>query len=173
MDDLEGGEEAMDDLEAGEEDLETDIEDEAPAEDEVELDVTDLVQNTEEAQETASATSQKVDHLMGMLDNLEGKLDSMDGITSKIDNLENELEKRAPTPEEKIEMRSLDSYPYNLKLTDFWAEKDGQYDVMGMNGENDEPEEYTLTQKDVEEEYNESEIRSSFADDNPYEEEDF
>jgi len=178
----EGGEEGMDDLEAGDEELDADVDvdvdagaedfaDEAPAEDEVELDVTDLVQGTEEAKQVANDTSQKVDQLMGMLDNLEGKLDSMDGITNKIDNLENELEKRAPTPEEKIEMRSLDSFPYNLKLTDFWAEKDGQYDVMGVNDKEEEPEEYTLTSKDVDDEYNEAMVRSSFSDDNPYEEE--
>ena len=42
----------------------------------------------------------------------------MRAISAKIDSLENELEKRAPTPTEKIEMRSLDSYPYNIKLSD-------------------------------------------------------
>lgn len=173
----EDGEE-IDDLEAGDDEIDADVDpeafgDEEPSEDEVELDVTDLVQGTEAAKDTANMANQKIDQLMGMVDSLEGKLDSMDGITNKIDNLENELEKRAPTPEEKIEMRSLDSYPYNLKLTDFWAEKDGQYDVMGVNDENGEEDEYTLTQKDIEGDYNESSIRSTFDDDNPYEEEEF
>lgn len=158
-----GDEEGLDDL--GGEDLE-------PAEDEVELDVTELVQGTEEAKASADMANQKLDNLMGMLDNLEGKLNSMDGITSKIDNLENELEKRAPTPEEKIEMRSLDSYPYNLKLTDFWSEKEGQYDVMNTDDEA-KPEEYTLTHDDVNDDYNESLVKNTFDEDNEYEEEDF
>ena len=59
-----------------------------------------------------------------------------------------------------------------MKLTDFWAEKDGQYDVMGVNDEEAKPKEYTLTHDDVEGEYNEASIRNSFDDDNPYEEED-
>lgn len=178
-----GGEDDLGDLEAGDEELGDEeglegFEDEEavdmePAEDEVELDVTELVQGAEEAKQSADMANQKIDQLMGMLDNLDSKLDSMDGITAKIDNLENELEKRAPTPEEKIEMRSLDSYPYNLKLTDFWAEKDGQYDVMGVNDEEAEPKEYTLTQQDVEDEYNEASVKDSFDLDNEYEEEEF
>ena len=35
----------------------------------------------------------------------------------------------------------MDSFPYSIKLTDYWRDKEG-YDV---NGEEDE--EYTLTQK--------------------------
>lgn len=145
-----------------------------PVEDEVELDVTELVQGTEEAKASADMANKKLDSLMGMLDTLDGKLNSMDGITAKIDNLENELEKRAPTPEEKIEMRSLDSYPYNLKLTDFWAEKEGQYDVMDVNGKKkeEEPKVYSLTQDEVNSDYNESSVKTSFNDTNEFEEED-
>jgi hypothetical protein len=58
---------------------------------------------------------------MNMVDSMTNQLKSMEAISNKIDGLEKELEKRAPTPEEKIEMRSLSSYPYNLKLTDFWS----------------------------------------------------
>jgi len=147
---------------------------EEPAEDEVELDVTELVQSSEEAKQSADMANQKLDQLMGALDNLDNKMASMDGITAKIDNLENELEKRAPTPDEKLEMRSLDSYPYNLKLTDFWSEKEGQYDVMGVNDDNEEaePKEYTLTQDDINDDYNESSVRGTFNDDDEYDEED-
>lgn len=145
----------------------------APTEDEVELDVTQLVQGTEEAKASADMANQKLDGLMGALDALENKLNSMQSITAKIDDLENQLEKRIPTPEEKLEMRSLSSYPYNLKLTDFWAEKGGIYDVMGNNEDESEPKEYVLTQQDVEDDYSESQIRDSFVDDNPYEEEEY
>lgn len=169
-----GGLEVGDELD-GEEGLEDlgGAEDMAPAEDEVELDITQLVQGTEDAKQSADMANQKIDQLMGMLDNLEGKLDSMDGITNKIDDLENELEKRVPTPEEKLEMRSMSSYPYNLKLTDFWAQKDGKYDVMGVNDKTSEPEEYTLTTQDVNDGYNEGAIKKSFDVENEYEEEEF
>lgn len=161
-----GGGDDISDLEGGEEMPEE------PAEDEVELDVTELVTGTEEAKQSADMANQKLDQLMGVLDQLDQKMASMDGITSKIDNLENELEKRAPTPDEKLEMRSLDSYPYNLKLTDFWAEKEGQYDVMGVNDDNAEPKEYTLTQDDVNADYNETSVKNTFNDDNDFDEED-
>ena len=55
-------------------------------------------------------------------------------------------------------MRSMDSFPYSVKLTDFWADKEG-YDAT--EGE----EEYTLTQSDVDN-YDEKEIRNSFNSDN-------
>lgn len=139
---------------------------EEPEDDAVELDVTELVQGTEQARASADAANAKMGKLMGMVAKLEGQIDSMSAISSKIDNLEQELEKRAPTPEEKIEMRSLDSYPYNLKLTDFWAQQDGQYDVMDGEGKE---EEYVLKQSDVDSSYSDSAIKDSF--DNPYEEE--
>ena len=93
-------------------------------EDEVELDVTELVKGSEEAKASADSANEKIDQLMNMVGNLEGQLKSMEEISDKIESLEGELEKRAPTPEEKIEMRSLDSYPYNLKLTDFWGDQE-------------------------------------------------
>jgi hypothetical protein len=154
-------------LDAEEEDLGFGDE-EAVEDDSVELDVTELVRGSEEAKESADAANEKIDQLMGMVGKLESQLQSMDSISSKIDNLESELEKRAPTPEEKIEMRSLSSYPYNLKLTDFWGDKEGIYDVMG---DEEKEEEYVLTKDDVESDYSDTGIKDSF--DNPYEEEEF
>lgn len=156
-------------------DLGSDVDDESlpveAPEDEVELDVTELVNSTDEAKMAADEANSKVDQLMGMVSKLETQLGDISTIGAKIDNLENELEKRAPTPEEKIEMRSFDSYPYNLKLTDFWKTQEGKYDVLGDESEG-QPEEYTLTQDDVDSEYSESDVRSSMDKSNPYEEED-
>lgn len=141
-------------------------------EDEVELDVTELVNSTDEAKAEAKEANQKVDQVLSMMSNLENQIKDMNAIGSKIDKLESELEKRAPTPEEKIEMRSLDSYPYNLKLTDFWKTQDGKYDVIDTEGNEEEKEEYILTQDDVDSDYSESQVRRSLDDTNPYEEED-
>jgi len=167
--DLEG----MDDLEAGDEmdfgDEEMGAEE--PAEDEIEIDVTQLVQGTEEAKQSADMANQKMEDLMNQFDSLQNKLaDISDTVSTKVEDLENEVEKRMPTPQEKLEMRSLDSYPYNLKLTDYWADQQGQYDVMGDEDEG-EPNEYVLTNDDIDSDYNESDVRDSFADD--YEEDEF
>ena len=169
----EGGEEEdpFGDEEGGEEDPFGDEEvgnEEEPAEDEVELDVTELVKGSEEAKLSADAANEKIDKLMGMIGNLENQINSMDKISTKIDDLENELQKRAPTPEEKIEMRSLDSYPYNMKLTDFWANQKDQYDIIP-----DEEKEYVLNKQTIDKDYSDETVKDSFDSDNEYEEEDF
>ena len=129
----------------------------------IELDVTELVKGSEETKVSVDNANEKITQLMDMVGKLETQLHSMEEISKKIDFLELELEKRAPTPEEKIEMRSLDSYPYNIKLTDFWATQKGQYDVLGMEDKEEEEEkEYTLTQDDIEADYSASDIKSSF-----------
>jgi hypothetical protein len=140
----------------------------APAEDEVELDVTQLVQGTEDAKASADMATQKMEDLLMKFGELESQLANMNSISSKIEDLEHQIEKRNPTPEEKLEMRSFDSYPYNLKLTDYWAEKEGAYNVLD-NGE-EKNKEYVLTQDDINSEYNESSVKNMF---NDYEEEEF
>lgn len=133
-----------------------------PMEDEVELDVTELVQGTEAAKASADAANAKAEMLLAKLDSLTQSLDKMSAINKKIEDLENEIEKRNPTPEEKLEMRSLDSYPYSMKLTDFWAEKEGHYDAMNGGKKQEEGEkEYVLTQDEVERDYNAQEIKDS------------
>jgi predicted nuclease with TOPRIM domain len=129
-------------------------------EDEVELDVTQLVQGTEEAKASADLSTQKMEDLLGKFDELEHKLSKMDLLNNKIDDLEHEVEKRNPTPIEKLEMRSFDSFPYNIKLSDYWSEKEEKYNALGSNDE-----EYVLTQDDIDNEYNESNIKDTFEDD--------
>lgn len=126
----------------------------------VELDVTQLVKGSEEAKESADKANEKIDSLLSMVSKLENQLKSMEQISSKIDSLETELEKRAPTPDEKIEMRSLDSYPYSVKLTDFWSSQEGQYDIIDK--EDEEPKEYVLTQDDIDSDYSSTDVKSSF-----------
>lgn len=126
----------------------------------VELDVTELVKGSEEAKQSAEQANEKIDSLLNMVAKLEGQLKSMEQISSKIDSLETELEKRAPTPEEKIEMRSLSSYPYSVKLTDFWSSQEGQYKLIDK--EEEEPKEYILTQDDIDSDYSGSDVKSSF-----------
>ena len=123
---------------------------------EVEVDVTDIVKSTEETKNSVTGLDTKIGSLMSTFSDLETKLASMDTIISKIDQLEKEIEKRNPTPVEKLEMRSMSSFPYNIKLTDYWNDKEG-YDTS-------EPEEkeYILTQQDVDDDYSESEIKNTF-----------
>lgn len=137
-----------------------------PEGDEVELDVTELVNGTQEAKASADIATRKMEELLSKFNELESKLGSMDGISTKIEDLERQIEKRNPTPDEKLEMRSFDSYPYNIKLTDYWAEKEGPYNVLDDSSE----KEYTLTQDDIKGEYNDNQIKDSFKE---FDEEEF
>lgn len=141
-----GGEEApMDDMGA-----------EAPAEDEVEVDVTQLVQSGEEAKQAADVASQKTDELLAKFGELEQRISGMAKISDKIEALEKEIIKRNPTPVEKLEMRSMSSFPYNIKLTDYWK------DVDGYEAEEQKPKEYVLTSDDVDS-FTDSSVKDSFS----------
>jgi hypothetical protein len=63
---------------------------------------------------------------------------------------------RVKTPEEKLELRTLDSGPYNQKLSDFFQDKEEEMEKSGKN-------EYVLTQSDVED-YSNPDIKKSFRD---------
>lgn len=172
--DIETNQEApVDDIPVGDA-MAPEVNSEIPAEEpapsnEVELDVTELVKGSEAAKQSADAANSKIEQLMNMVNNLEGQLTVMTAISNKIEGLEKEIERRNPTPKEKLEMRSLDSYPYTVKLTDFWADKGDRYDV---GTEEKKPTEYVLTQKDVDDNYIESDVEDSF-DTQEYEENDF
>lgn len=146
----------------------------APEEDVEEVDVTSLVNGAKAAKKAAikamKTSKDTGEELMGKLSDLEARLARMDSVAAKIEDLEKEIVKRNPTPVEKLEMRSLSSYPYNIKLSDYWSEKEGPYDVT-----NKEPKEYVLTKDDVDTNFVDSKIRDSFdtpMEDQEYEEED-
>jgi len=117
-----------------------------------ELDVTDLVdsqKNIEKKQDDY------FENLFGQLTKLESRLGEMDAIMNKLNALENKIEKyREKTPQEKLELRSYDSYPFNQKLSQFFDDKQ---DEMEKTGKND----YVLTPDDVTD-INVSDIKDSF-----------
>jgi hypothetical protein len=102
---------------------------------------------------------------MGNFSELSDQVTGMDQVIDKIDNLEKEIERRNPTPVEKLEMISMDSFPYSVKLTDFWEDKEG-YETEKET----EDKEYIITKNEVDE-YSEREIKDSFdynSDDEDY-----
>jgi hypothetical protein len=127
-----------------------------------EVDVTDLVNMTknikndlESSKGENSAVIQKMDDVFSRLGELEQKLSQMDGIISKIDQLGATIEASKPKTEvEKLEMRSLDSYPFNQKPQEFFAQKQGEMRASGKN-------EYILTKNDIEN-YSKDEIVNTF-----------
>ena len=117
-----------------------------------ELDITDLVKSQKNVEEKQEEYFQ---NLFSQLTNLESKLSDMDTIVNKLNSLEAKIEKyRIKTPEEKIQLRTLDSGPYNQKLSDFFEDKQEDFEKSGKD-------QYILTQDEVEN-YQPSEIKKSF-----------
>jgi hypothetical protein len=81
----------------------------------------------------------------------------MEGIFTKLNDIEAKIEKyREKTPQEKLELRSLDSGPFNQKLSDFFVDKEQEMEKSGKN-------EYILTTDEVES-FTPSEIKTTFND---------
>jgi len=125
-----------------------------------EIDITDLVTSQQEIQ---SKQDEFMNDMFTKLDDLASKLENMDQIMTKINDLETKFDKyREKTPEEKLMLRSLDSYPYNQKLTDFFQDKEEEMEKTGKN-------EYVLTSDEVEN-FSPNEVKKTFNiydDENP------
>jgi molecular chaperone GrpE (heat shock protein) len=117
-----------------------------------ELDITELVDAQKNIQ---TKQDDYFENLFNQLNTLEQKLSEMDTIMNKLNSLENKIEKyREKTPQEKLELRSYDSYPFNQKLSQFFDDKQ---DEMEKTGKND----YVLTSDDVTD-INVNDIKNSF-----------
>lgn len=118
-----------------------------------ELDVTELVsaqKNIENKQE------EYFDNLFGYLQNLETKLSDMDNLVNKLNDIEAKLEKFRPkSAEEKLELRTIDSGPFNKKLSDFFDDKKEDWEKSGKH-------EYILTSDEVED-ISPAEIKKTFG----------
>ena len=69
----------------------------------------------------------------------------MESILTKLNDIESKIEQyKTKTAQEKLELRSLDSGPFNQKLSDFFVDKEEEMEKSGKN-------EYVLTTDDVEE----------------------
>lgn len=134
----------------------------APDADTKEVDVTELVdmvknlkKDLDGNQQSNGEVTTKMDDVFSKLGELEQKLASMDNIVAKIDELGSKVEQMKPeTPQEKLEMRSLDSYPFNQKPVDFFANKQAEMRQTGKN-------EYILTKDDVDN-FSPDEVKTSF-----------
>jgi len=127
-----------------------------------EIDITDLVNMTKSIKKDMDDNKVEYDGVVGKMDDvftklsdLESKLTQMDQVMAKIDELGSKVENmKEPTAQEKLEMRSLDSYPFNQNPQQFFAQKQGEMRQSGKN-------EYVLTKQDVDD-YSNDIIRQTF-----------
>jgi hypothetical protein len=116
------------------------------------LDVTDLVDSQKNIEKKQN---EYFENLFGQIQNLESKLSEMDNIMNKLNALETKIEKyREKTPQEKLELRSLDSYPFNQKLSQFFDDKQEDMEKTGKH-------DYVLTPSDIKD-ININDIKNSF-----------
>lgn len=124
--------------------------DELGSDDEV-IDVDDLTQSQEETEEKVDDIQVSMERGFEKLLGVVSKLDKMiDASTANMEQIKQEIEKRNPTPLEKLNMRAAnDSYPFNVSPDDYWKEKEATSNYrIGGEGEKDAPQ-YTITQGDI------------------------
>jgi len=106
-----------------------------------ELDITDLVNSQKNVE---SKQQEYFDMMFKQIEGLQTKLNAMDDVFNKLNSMEEKIEQYRPkTPQEKLNLRSLDSGPFNQKLSDFFDDKQDDMEKTGKN-------EYVLTSDDVE-----------------------
>lgn len=140
--DLDNGEEMPNDVEPMQND------------DEV-IDVDDLTQSQEETEEKVDnihVTMEKgFDKLLSVVDKLNKMIDNS---TQNMEKIKQEIEKRNPTPLEKLNMRAAnDSYPFNVSPKEYWKEKEATSNYRigddGNDGYDNKDKEYVITQGDI------------------------
>ena len=115
------------------------------------IDVEELTNSQEETEEKVNDISITMEKGFEKLLDVVGRLDKMiDASTANMEQIKQEIEKRNPTPLEKLNMRAAnDSYPFNVSPDSFWKEKEATSNYR-IGGE-DEPDavQYTITQGDI------------------------
>jgi hypothetical protein len=105
-----------------------------------EIDVTDIVKRADDAKGSAEKAvvaaeegKNMIKDLMAKFQNLEASLSKIDNVSSEISSIKQDLQMQKP--KEKLELRSLDSYPFNVKLTDYWNDvaAKGNYEITDGN----------------------------------------
>lgn len=111
------------------------------------IDVDDLTNSQEETEKKIDALSDKFERLIGMLDGFEKQIDSSN---ERMETLRAEIEKRNPTPVEKMSIRAKNSYPFNITPDEYWKDKEAtsNYSPEDDNNGADDPI-YQITKDDI------------------------
>lgn len=132
----------------GEDDIETE---EMEGDDEV-IDVDDLTQSQEATEYKVDGVDERLSELIKIVKDFNEKLDNNE---RNVKELKAEFEKRNPTEDEKLNLRSQSSFPYSEKPKDYWdklSQNRPNYNIMYDNevSPSDEQEKFDITKKDIE-----------------------
>ena len=137
-------------------------------EDEEVIDVDDLTNAQEKMNSKVNSVGKnlgdvddKIEALMQSLSNMEQMINNNN---AEIAAFKQEFEKRNPTQTEKLNLRSLDSYPFNVNPKEYWEEK-GVDPNSNYSGESDNDksttQEFEITNSDVDQ-FDNKTIEDSF-----------
>ena len=142
------------------------------------IDVTKLTNAQEKMNSDIKDVEAQVDDSQASIDKLISSLSSIQDIIAKnnekIEDLQREVQRRNPTPLEKLDLRSVESSkPYNIRPNDYWADKiasspnyaayDENEEDPSLNKGNNVKREYTITSDDVKD-FTDQEMRDSLKD---------
>ena len=120
---------------------------EQPGPDDNVIDIDDLTNAQDETNNAIMDINSKIEKLLGVVDKFDKFIDKNN---AEIDVLKKEIEKRNPTPIEKLDLRTVnDSYPFNVKPTDYWSEKEATSNYRVGGDETEVPEQYDLHVSDL------------------------
>ena len=111
------------------------------------IDVDDLTDSQEDTEHKIDILSDKFSKLLDKLSAFEEKVEGND---RNIEDLKAEIEKRNPTPVEKMTLRSKNAYPFNVTPEEYWDNKEATSNYStedDNNGADDEV--YKITKSDI------------------------
>lgn len=147
-----------------------------------EIDVTQLVEKQNELvaqfselQNSLSSITQSTDQITQQISKELSSIKSYfnDEFKSKFDEIKKELIVRNPTPKEDLTLRSLDSYPYNIKVSEYFTDyadqkkRDRENFVLNLNNsqkkeeEDNQKKDFVLT-KDTLTKISDLDVKNSF-----------
>ena len=160
-----GGMPPMDDpnMMGGEEDIEDiDMETEQPG-DEV-VDVDELTQSQEATEFKVDNVDDKLNKVLKIISKFNDAIEAND---QKIEDLKKEFQKRNPTAEETLNLRSLASYPFSERPDDYWKKQQQDHPNYNVISDNDvstadEQKEFEIRKGDIDN-FNEREVMKSLG----------
>ena len=115
------------------------------------IDVDDLTQSQQAAEIKIDDVDEKLTTLLNVVNKFSAAIEQND---QKIMDLKAEIERRNPTEEEKLNLRSQAAYPYNVQPKSYWDEKtkNSNYNVTYDNDistSEENKDDLTFTKKDL------------------------
>ena len=147
----------------GKEDIEDiDIEEEQPG-DEV-VDVDELTQSQEATEFKVDNVDDKLNKVLKIISKFNDAIEAND---QKIEDLKKEFQKRNPTAEETLNLRSLASYPFSERPDEYWKKQQQEHPNYNVISDNDvstadEQKEFEIRKGDIDN-FNEREVMKSLG----------